>query len=214
MAKSFQRGTARMFKSDFLEFFSKVHPATPAVVYLPVVTFSIYMASQVSGLGALGIVWRVGVGYLMWTLLEYWLHRLVFHLPHEGPITKKIYFYVHGVHHDYPYDHHRLVMPLAVSVGLATLFFGLFSAIWGVMMWPYFAGLALGYVLYDTIHWYTHAGKPKNRILKALRRKHMIHHFKDDDVWFGVSCPWWDYVFGTAAKRHAPTPVESTATES
>src|SRR4030095_13182827 len=32
-------GTTRMFESNVLEFFSRVHPATPAVVYLPLAAY-------------------------------------------------------------------------------------------------------------------------------------------------------------------------------
>ena len=31
--------SVRMFKSDFMEFFSHIHPATPLVIYLPVVGY-------------------------------------------------------------------------------------------------------------------------------------------------------------------------------
>jgi sterol desaturase/sphingolipid hydroxylase (fatty acid hydroxylase superfamily) len=29
----------------------------------------------------------------------------------------------------------------------------------------------------------------------------MRHHFQDDARGFGVSAPWWDLVFGTAARN-------------
>ncbi len=35
--------TVRMFESDFMEFFSRVHPATPLVLYLPVVGYMLYV---------------------------------------------------------------------------------------------------------------------------------------------------------------------------
>ena len=36
--------TVRMFDSDFMEFFSRVHPATPLILYLPVIGFMLYVA--------------------------------------------------------------------------------------------------------------------------------------------------------------------------
>jgi sterol desaturase/sphingolipid hydroxylase (fatty acid hydroxylase superfamily) len=33
-----------------------------------------------------------------------------------------------------------------------------------------------------------------------LKQYHLRHHYKDDDVGFGISSPLWDYVFGTTRK--------------
>ncbi|MCG3172825.1 MAG: hypothetical protein GMKNLPBB_00984 [Myxococcota bacterium] len=191
-----------MFESDFIEFFSKVHPATPAVVYLPVAAASLWYASSRHQQGALEIAGLCFLGYFVWTLSEYWLHRLVFHLKPTGPFTQRLQFILHGVHHDYPWDHYRLVMPLVPGLIGATAFYLLFWGLFGQhAMYPVFAGFAIGYVIYDTTHWYTHAGRPRSGYLKYLRREHMIHHFKEEGTRYGVSCPWWDFVFGTAGNR-------------
>ncbi len=192
------RGSARMFKSDFLEWFSHVHPATPAVIFVPVVLASLYAAGVVYRMPAWTIAWNVAAGYVAWTLTEYWLHRLFFHLPVKGPISERIYFFVHGVHHDWPWDTTRLVMPPAVSLTLGGLFWLLFRGLFGYEgMYAYYAGFVGGYVIYDTVHYYTHAVAARNPIGKWLRREHLIHHFKSPETRFGVSCPWWDYVFRT-----------------
>lgn len=204
MARKHHHGTARMFESDFIEFFSKVHPATPAIVYLPFASFCLYQAIAVYNVGVGTVLWQLLAGYFVWTLCEYWLHRLLFHLPVKGPITERIHFVLHGVHHDYPYDMKRLVMPLAASIMGATVFFGIFWLVFGwAGMWPWMAGFAIGYVVYDSLHWYTHAGKPTSRLFKYLRREHMLHHFKESEAntRYGVSCPYWDFVFGTAGNR-------------
>lgn len=191
-----------MFESDFLERFSRVHPLMPAFIYLPVVCASIYAAAIVYGvpLGRLGL--QLFGGYLLWTLFEYWLHRLLFHLPVVGPKTARLYFLIHGVHHEYPWDESRLVFPTAASLGLCVLTYGAFRAILGVEgMYGPFAGFVLGYVIYDETHWYVHAHRPTTQLGRWLRREHFIHHFKDPSTRFGVSCPWLDYVFGTRPKK-------------
>jgi sterol desaturase/sphingolipid hydroxylase (fatty acid hydroxylase superfamily) len=194
---AYYKGSARMFESDLLEKLSHVHPATPALLFLPVVGFAVYLAAARDGAGALTIGWQLALGYLAWTLTEYWLHRLFFHLPVRGRLTRTIYFFVHGVHHDWPWDRSRLVLPPSVSVLLAALFYFLFRALFAPSYHALFAGFVLGYVIYDTVHWYTHARAPKGRLLKYLRKQHMVHHFKQPDTRFGVSCPWWDVVFRT-----------------
>jgi len=142
------------------------------------------------------------VGYLLWTLFEYWLHRMVFHLPVVGPKTQRAYFLIHGVHHDYPWDETRLVIPPGASLILCVLTYAAFRSVLGVdAMYGPFAGFVLGYVIYDEAHWYVHAHKPTSRFGRWLRREHFLHHFKDSGTRFGVSCPWLDYVFGTRPKK-------------
>ncbi len=198
MSAKFHKGSARMFRSDFFEWFSHVHPATPAVLFLPVVAFALYQAIGAHGtpvVAALG--WMLG-GYLAWTLFEYWFHRLFFHLKVRGPRTERVYFFIHGVHHDWPWDRTRLVMPPSVSLSIGVLAYFLHRAVFGAaQMWAPFAGFVLGYVIYDSVHWYVHAGKPTGGLGKWLRREHLVHHFKESDTRFGVSCPWWDHVFRT-----------------
>jgi sterol desaturase/sphingolipid hydroxylase (fatty acid hydroxylase superfamily) len=194
----FNRGSARMFKSDFLEWFSHVHPVTPLIFFTPIVIASAVVSVTIYGNSGSALLWQIPLGYFVWTLTEYWLHRLVFHLPVRGQITKKIYFYAHGVHHDWPWDQSRLVMPPGASITLALLFYGLYRLVFPAdLAHSLFAGFIFGYLSYDMLHWYSHAGTPKNRWLKYLRREHMVHHFKENNTRFGVSCPWWDYVFRT-----------------
>jgi dihydroceramide fatty acyl 2-hydroxylase len=168
-----------------------------------VVAFALYQAigpRQVPVAAALG--WMF-VGYLVWTLFEYWFHRLFFHLEVRGPRSERVYFYIHGVHHDWPWDHSRLVMPPSVSISIGVIAYFLHRAVFGAQaMWAPFAGFVLGYVIYDSVHWYTHAGKPRNALGKWLRREHLVHHFKESGSRFGVSCPWWDKVFRTEGQPH------------
>ncbi len=192
-------GSARMFESDFLERFSRVHPATPAVLYLPLVAYCLTRAVS-SDRSAASIALHVFLGYLVWTLFEYWLHRLVFHLKVVGPKTARAHFLIHGVHHDYPWDLSRLVIPLVPSLVMAVVFFFSLRALFGAAMYPGFAGFVAGYVLYDSLHWYVHARAPRSRFFRWLRREHLVHHFKDPNNRFGVSCPWLDHLFGTTGR--------------
>ena len=141
-------------------------------------------------------------GWLFWTLTEYWLHRLVFHFePEEGPLAR-LHWIIHGVHHDHPNDPLRLVMPPSVSVPLAAAFYGLFVLAMGTDAANVFAaGFLLGYLVYDMTHYHVHHHKPRTRAGRRLRELHMRHHFQDDTRGFGVSAPFWDYVFGTPLKR-------------
>lgn len=189
--------TVRMFKSDFFEFFSKVHPAVPAIVYLPVIAYFFYKSGEYN-IQALNIFLYTIFGLVVWTATEYILHRFIFHFEPRGPITEKLHFIFHGVHHDYPSDSRRLVMPPAVSIPLALFFYYLFRWILGdVMIYPFFAAFLIGYLIYDNTHYAIHHLRSNNKLFLYIKKHHMRHHYKDAAKGFGVSQPLWDHVFGT-----------------
>ena len=136
----------QLFESDFLNFFSRVHPAIPAVVFVPVV-----VAMEWLGLDGGKAVWQLALlslgGIGIWTLTEYWLHRLVFHWEPDNDFGRRMHFIIHGIHHDHPNDKLRLVMPPAVAIPLAALFFGAFVLIFGTpTAYPLFGGFIFGYL--------------------------------------------------------------------
>jgi 4-hydroxysphinganine ceramide fatty acyl 2-hydroxylase len=192
--------TVRMFKSDFMEFFSHVHPATPLVIYGPLITYALYVALWQRALSILAGVGLFLLGLFFWTLIEYIIHRYAFHHEARTQIGKQFHFIVHGVHHDYPNDAKRLVMPPVISIPLALLFYGLFFLLFGSSAPAVWAGLAAGYVCYDSIHYAIHHFPMKAGILNRLKQHHLRHHYHDDHSGYGVSSPLWDYVFGTNRK--------------
>lgn len=192
--------SVRMFKSDFMEFFSHVHPATPLVLYLPVVAYMLYAAFGPSRLSILAVAGLFVLGVLIWTLLEYIIHRWIFHYEPETAIGKKLHFIVHGVHHDYPNDGRRLVMPPAVSIPLAIVFWLLFAVTLGRFAPAVSAGFGFGYICYDSIHYAIHHFPMKRGIGLWLKQYHLRHHFHDDHAGYGVSNPLWDHVFRTTRK--------------
>lgn len=187
--------TIRLFKNPFLEYFSHIHPATPLFVFIPVIIVTAYMGSL--ELSFISSVFSFLSGILLWTLMEYVIHRWAFHYEPKSETGKRVHFLVHGIHHDYPRDATRLVMPLLVSIPLATLFFFTFKFLFGPYYLLIFSGFVLGYVAYDTIHYATHHFKMNSKIGKFLKTYHLKHHYGDDHTAYGVSNPLWDYVLGT-----------------
>jgi len=201
MAKHFVSNkdeSARLFKSDFLEMFTHVHWSVPIIIYLPVTVFFLARAVNTPGLDLSSLILLFLIGLLFWTLTEYLLHRFVFHYQPKSELGQRLHFLLHGVHHDYPMDSKRLVMPPSVSIPLALLFYGIFVLVMGeIYTAPFFAGFIVGYILYDEIHYATHHAPMKSRLLLWIKHHHILHHFKDPERGFGVSTPIWDYVFGT-----------------
>ncbi len=199
--------TTRMFESDLIERFSRIHPATPFVAWIPVALFFFGRALLRPEPSILGAVGLFAGGVLSWTLAEYVLHRFVFHWVNETSWGKRIHFVLHGVHHDYPSDKDRLVMPLGASIPLGIIFYAIFRALFGpVSCEPFFAGFIVGYLGYDGTHYAIHHFNQRTRLGRYIKRHHMLHHHADHDGGFGVSTPLWDFVFRTvpqAGKKRA-----------
>lgn len=201
-----QSESIRLFKSDFMEFFTHVSPVTILAAWLPVIAAFLYHAITTAP-GPI-FPWHIPAGVVaglcLWSVAEYTLHRFVFHFRPRTPLQERIIFLFHGIHHAQPQDKTRLVMPLPVSIPVALLFYGLFYGVVALLIqaswWvaPLMAGFLIGYLVYDLTHYATHHFPMRSRLAKFLKRYHMMHHYKDPDTRFGVSSPVWDWVFGTA----------------
>jgi dihydroceramide fatty acyl 2-hydroxylase len=193
------RASPPMFDSKVLDALSRVHPVVPVVIFLPaIVALTAWALSGVSVLVAAALALT---GYALWTLFEYWLHRIVFHFEPEDGFGARLHWIIHGVHHDHPNDPMRLVMPPSVSIPLGAAVFGILYLIFGAHYAPALgAGFFAGYLVYDLTHYYLHHFRPRGRLGRALRERHMRHHFQDDTCGFGISAPYWDEVFRTSSR--------------
>jgi sterol desaturase/sphingolipid hydroxylase (fatty acid hydroxylase superfamily) len=125
-----------------------------------------------------------------------------------GPVRRRLQFMIHGLHHDDPGDPSRLVLPpVATGIG-AVVFYTAFRLVVGpVWAEPLFAFFAVGYLLYDYIHWASHRLALGTAVGRALKRNHMLHHYATPDARWGVSSPVWDYVFGTTGDSMPSVPT-------
>jgi dihydroceramide fatty acyl 2-hydroxylase len=209
-----------MFENRMLDRFTRVHPSVPPLIFVPIIAVMLgFGFARVSTLTAIVLLFA---GYVFWTLFEYWLHRVVFHFePYESEIGMRLHWMIHGVHHDHPNDPLRLVMPPSVSLPLGALVLAVF---WAVLGWDnalvFGGGFLAGYLAYDMLHYHVHHHKPRTVVGHKLRELHMRHHFQDDERGFGISAPYWDYVFGTAShatgnrgvtREHGPATKAATA---
>ena len=199
----------RLFKSDFLEFFTHISPVVVTIIWLPVILFFLISAivNHVPGTSWLYIPVAFLIGLFVWTFMEYTLHRFLFHFKPRNKLQERISFLFHGVHHAQPQCKTRLVMPPAVSIPMGLAFYGLFylvlNVILGIPHWvaPMFSAVLLGYLAYDITHYATHHFRMRSGYLKFLKRYHMAHHFRDWNAAFGVTSPVWDKVFRTELKN-------------
>jgi sterol desaturase/sphingolipid hydroxylase (fatty acid hydroxylase superfamily) len=204
--KSKDPTSIRLFKSDFLEFFTHISPIRILILWVPVTSLLLLFSVRMAPTGM--FPWHIPAafvtGMVLWTLGEYTLHRFLFHHEAKSEKAKRLFFLFHGVHHAQPQDKTRLVMPFPVSIPLALIFYGLFSLVLGVFLhaplWvnPLTAGFMVGYLIYDLIHYATHHFPMRRGYGKYIKRYHMAHHYKAPDTRYGVSSPVWDWVFQTA----------------
>lgn len=101
----------RLFDNAILEIFSKTPWYGIPLAWIPI---SIYFFSH-NTLPLYEAIPLYFVGVFLWSLIEYLLHRFLFHaeeywLPSIN-LFYVIHFTFHGIHHCFPMDRYRLVFP-------------------------------------------------------------------------------------------------------
>jgi len=192
----------RLFRNNFLESLTHVHPIVPLLFWAPVAAWLLWRSIALHQLALPGLAASALAGLLVWTLSEYALHRFVFHFPATGAVGRYLVFMFHGVHHDAPRDKTRLVMPPAGAVIVMFLLWQVFRLVvpapW---IEPFCAFFIIGYLVYDYIHYATHHFPMKHPALHFLKVYHLQHHYGAKGMRYGVSSPMWDKVFGTYPPR-------------
>lgn len=202
MAEIKTKGKGRIFQNSLLEALTKTHPAVIIGMYVPLSGLSLwYFYTSIYASITLTILLFL-CGFTLWTLVEYLLHRYIFHFITDSAIVQRFHYTVHGVHHEYPLDTERLVMPPVPSVFIAAFFLGLFYSMMGTYVYAFLPGFIIGYLVYASIHYAIHAYKPP-KALNYWWRHHNLHHFKYPDRAFGVSTPLWDIIFGTMPPKES-----------
>ncbi|MCF0052273.1 sterol desaturase family protein [Dyadobacter sp. LJ53] len=214
MAKNYvsnSKGSSRMFKNNLFESLSKVHFSVPLFIFIPVIVYFSWKSLQPGGLVWYDFVLTVLGGLFVWTFTEYFMHRFVFHFSPKGKWMERIHFIFHGVHHDYPNDSKRLVMPPSVSIPLATGFYFLFAIFMDEFrVAAFFSGFMTGYLFYDMSHYALHHANFKSPFWKKLKKHHMEHHYADSEKGYGVSSDFWDRIFKTKESKREKAELHQT----
>lgn len=191
------KGKAQLFKNRHMEYLTKTNPLVIWSIYLPVLfLFPFYGLNVVHTTKMMAISCFL-LGVIFWTLIEYVLHRFVFHYQPVSKVGQRLNYIIHGNHHEFPRDRDRLFMPAVPSIIIASFFFFQYYFILGSWSFLFFPGFMLGYLLYGSMHYAIHAFNPPFKWMKGLWRNHHLHHYKDANAGFGVSSTLWDHVFGT-----------------
>ncbi|KAF2011007.1 Inositolphosphorylceramide-B hydroxylase [Aaosphaeria arxii CBS 175.79] len=211
--RHYRGGDSAPLFGNFLEPLTKTPWWVVPTIWVPPVAYGTYLGVTGLGGGVTAAYWALGLG--IWTLVEYILHRCLFHLDEHLPDNRvglTLHFLLHGIHHYLPMDKYRLVMPPTLFVALAAPFWKLAHCVffynWYAAVSVYSGGI-FGYICYDLTHYFLH-----HRNLppwyRELKKYHLKHHFADYQNGFGVTSRFWDWVFNTELEMTQPKVIKST----
>ena len=172
---------------------------TPLIFYVTLVALLSTAALAIQHPSAGRSLLVAGLGFLSWQVLEYVLHRFVFHLHVRSKLLRRFIYHAHLSHHENPQAVDTLFSSLWLSVPVASAYFLLAWSLLGkwetaVYLW---AGLVVGYLVYEWLHYQAHHGRPRVAVLRYLKKYHLLHHHATPDLRFGVTSPALDYLFRT-----------------
>jgi len=188
--------------------------------------FSRYGSPRIIGVFALAsVVARLVMGHWGWSdlavcggilvvepFLEWIIHVYGLHMKPRNVFGYRLdpmYAKRHRMHHRDPRDIPLVFVPLPVLAGfLAFLFaFSWFAFTTRTLTVTSFATMTTFFFLYEWTHFLIHSSYvPRSFIFRAIWRNHILHHYKNEKYWFGVTNPVADYALRTRpAKDDVPT---------
>ncbi len=188
MVKVKKEGSGQVFKNQTLEIFTRTNPMLHIITYGGAILFFLYLNS----IDVKNSILFFLSGMFVWTLMEYILHRYIFHIKYP-----KFQYMIHGIHHEFPRDKERLLMPPVPGIILLSIIFCLYYLVLRKYTFPFMAGVVFGYMLYTFVHYIIHAWKPISGFKYLWTHHHKHHNPALENTSFGVSSPLWDYIFGT-----------------
>ncbi|MCE9625234.1 MAG: sterol desaturase family protein [Deltaproteobacteria bacterium] len=179
--------------------FRFAHPMGPTWLFGPIVLLLVGFSLDLQSRPWTTVALSLAAGMFSWTLVEYFLHRFVFHLVQVKEPWKTLASGLHMAHHRDTEAKDLIIAPPFVSIVFSSI---IFLILWAItrdytLAMLLEAGVYIGYILYEWAHYGSHQYHPKNSALKYLKRYHLQHHFKDPNGTFGVTTPMWDYIFGS-----------------
>jgi sterol desaturase/sphingolipid hydroxylase (fatty acid hydroxylase superfamily) len=160
--------------------------------------------SLLAGTRALTIAGGMAFGVVVYSVVEYLMHRYLYHWEPESRFLRTITADVgrrHMRHHREPEKMHGAINDRQAPIVVFASLLAVASAL--VMPWPLGFGLmaiaagAANYVLQELLHFGTHHLPMRHPLLAAMKRHHMLHHYRDWDMNYGLFWPFWDMILGT-----------------
>lgn len=168
------------------------------------------------------LIWRLTLGFpsvgelglvaaiiVWWSFQEWWAHRWLLHMKPVNIGGRRLEFppaRIHRAHHARIGDPDLITLPTPMVIGLvpvniAAWWFAMPSPTWAVTaMWAY-ASCA---VAYEWTHLFSHTDlRPRSRFAQVIQQRHLLHHRRSANNWYGFTIPWVDDLLGTAPSLDA-----------
>ena len=180
-------------------FYRVNHPMHPTILFVPISALLVWLAWRTGEYSWSSATLYFILGLLSWTGAEYFNHRVWFHYNTTKEPWRTLTSALHMAHHRDTEDKYLIFPPLTVSLLISSLIYLVFFLVTqsfsaGALL---MAGLGLGYVFYEWMHYAAHQYRSQLYVWKYLRKYHLAHHFKSPKYWYGVTVPFWDMLFGT-----------------
>jgi len=193
-------GQGTIFDNTFLEPLTKSQPRVSAAIYSSLVVILLITGYQMAVVDTIWHAVFIFFGALFfWTFFEYFAHRYLFHIDEYFPSSRfaqNLAYTFHGIHHEYPKDKERIIMPPIPGIMILGILYAVFILTLGEYTYLFMPGFMTGYLIYTRIHYITHT-PPIPFYLRSQYRHHALHHYKYPEKAFGVSTTLWDRVFRT-----------------
>ncbi|KAI9307914.1 hypothetical protein BJ944DRAFT_196833 [Cunninghamella echinulata] len=189
------------FSDPIMDILSRTTWYTVPMIWFPFIFYQLHQSLHSPFSSTWNTTQGFLIGTLFWTLLEYILHRFLFHLDDllpDHPIALLLHFTLHGIHHHMPMDNLRLVMPPALTIVISFPIYKLASFLLiPTFAHAFMAGAFFGYICYDMTHYYLHHAQVMKIHFREMKRYHLAHHYKNFESGFGITSKLWDWIFGT-----------------
>lgn len=181
------------------------------------------LATAAAGFTAVRLSWgawswwdlAVVVGMAAWWPFQEWLIHV--YILHAKPVKvfgrtwESIFSSKHRAHHREPWKYDLIFIPgVAVVGGVILIPLAWHAALPAPLAWT---GCAVYFLLsahYEWCHFVSHAPyRPKTARMRRIVYKHRLHHFRNENFWYGVSMTFGDKVLRTEPDA-ATTPLSTT----
>ncbi len=152
---------------------------------------------------------------LAYPLAWYLLHRYVLHSQqlYKSKYTAEVWARIHYAHHQDPHDLRVLFGALYTTlptVMIVTMPIGWLLGGMAGMASAFAAGVATT-LFYEFCHCIQHLRYvPKWKWLQRMKRYHLMHHFRNENVNFGITNFFWDRITGTFQAEPSAVPRSET----
>ncbi|WP_153127269.1 sterol desaturase family protein [Peribacillus tepidiphilus] len=184
-----------MSKSLYRDFFLHIDMIVMFTLFIGIASFVI----------GKGLTWSLflyfAIGLVTFMFSEYITHRFLFHIKApKNAFLLKVLKRLHYDHHKDPNDLKLLFLPIWFSIPnlavLSLIFFFITSTLIGTLAFS--LGLIFMLLVYEWKHYVAHRPfKVKSKFGQWLKKTHILHHYKNENYWYGVSTPFIDVLFGT-----------------